>query len=225
MAVSVTEQKAKIERLNELEISGLNIPRFYYLPHLSTGDSIERAISWAETIHKSSPEQIFNVRTYNYNYVSGKESISTPHLTDIPFNDLYRIISSAVNSYSIMIDAEIPDNGRLAGNILIQQSPRSPINITIEFVIRKKRAMVRDINSSLLRSFSFIYNNLDSILFPSIPETENSLPVFLFIIHKAMSFPNKILEFTYFKSPSGIFYNSDKLFPENQVVWWEWRKF
>ena len=220
------EQKEKIERITELKEAGLNIPRFFYLYKDAHDILRENAIFWAKEIHENNPDQIFNIRTYNYFPNTKIESVQNPHLTDLSFKDLVRQLSIANSAYSCMVDAETPDNGRIAGNILIEENNR----FTIEFVVKEKRAMVRDINSHKpLYSISGKYADTYRLIREYFSDKNLpiiDIPVLSFTIHTAFTLKkeNIILEFTYFNVSSGIFYKENN-FPESNIVFWEYRKF
>lgn len=230
---TVKEHKEKFKRLEELKNSGFNTPRMFYMNQEADDILIENAISWAKEINDSSPDQIFNIRTYNYSDISKKETSQNPHLTDLLLEDLIYHLPTTNFKYACMIDAEIPDNGRIAGNIVVENKD----SFSIEFVVKEKRAMVRDINTHHpLYSISGKYEDFPSLLssFNSSLKPEQIIGPFTyyvyvleFVLKKAFSFnkENIILEFTYFDTLSGIFYNQNKPYPESNVVWWEWRTF
>jgi len=232
MTYSVKEQKEKFERIEELRKEGFNVPRFIFLPKNSPKEEFIKVRIWAENLWKTNMDQIFNIRTYNYSDISKKESLQTEHLTDLYLTALLYNLEEYNPKFNCMIDAEIPDNGRLAGNIAIVDS-----GITIEFITKKHRAMVRDINTMVPNSISStnslseinkaIYNSIN--YFRSRYTKEELLflsPVLSFVAKKAFSFKkrNVIIEFTYFSTPSGILYNKT-IYPESHIVWWEWRKY
>ena len=224
MTVSIEEHKEKFKRIEELAYEGFNIPRFYFLRKSASLEEFTKALKWILEIYNNSPEQIFNIRTYKYFDKANKETLSTPHLTDISHLDICNTLSKHRQDYSCLIDAETPDNGRLAGNILIEKDN----SFTIEFVKKEKRAMVRDINKESIITFSGNFRNKIVIYEKPVKMNDNlSLLVSDFLIRKAFSFYKRdiILEWTYFCKPSGIFYNDpDKEEPESNIVWWEWRK-
>ena len=222
-----TEQKGKFRRILELEEAGFNIPKFFFIHREAKDKFLESTIFCEEDIHKYSPEQIFNIRTYNYSKVSKKESAQTPHLTDLSLEELKNILPKTNLEYSCLVDAETPDNGRIAGNIAIEDNN----NFTIEFVVKEHRAMVRDINSEPFFSVSGtkVGNNEVDYDLPSPINGDIIICIVVsHVIHKAFTLKKQsiILEWTYFNQPSGIFYNlPEKKKPESHFVWWEYRKF
>jgi len=217
---SYREYLQKAERLKDLQEENFNIPRFYFLDQNSNIEEFNKAISWAENIHNSSPEQIFNIRTYQYKKVREIEISSCPHKTDILFNNLFQILSTLNKSYITMIDAETPDNGLIAGTILTSSS--KPSVTEFEFVVKPIRAMVRDINSSkdVIRLSVSSLTEIERDFYYSPEE----VIILEFLYKKVNSFYKKniIFEFTYFNSPSGILFQSN-IFPESSVVFWEYR--
>jgi len=220
------ENKEKFRRIEELKDHNFNIPRFRFLPINSKEKDIEDIFIWAKEINN--PDQIYNIRTYSYSNISKKESAQNPHITDLSLDSLKENLPKFNSDYSCLIDAEIPDNGRLAGNILIEEEDNS---FTIEYVVKEKRAMVRDINKEKFFSISgnYIYTRdkikYDSADIPDLPFLRKNQIILIlnFIINKSLNLKrnNIILEFTYFSTPSGIFYNN--LFPEDNIVFWEYR--
>ena len=229
MALS-KERKEKFKRIEELGEAGFNIPRAFLLLKGSRNTELSFAFAMAKEILKSSPDHKFNIRTYRYAEEVGKETVQTPHLTDLSFNELSKALSKVNSDYTCMIDAEVPDNGRIAGNILIEDKGQ----FTVEFVVKEKRAMVRDINShaplySIVGKYKNRILSLDpntSLRFPGLNSEEQNKTwlVIYYIIRKAFSLKkeNIILEFTYFNIPSGIFYDKND-HPESYIVWWEFR--
>ena len=234
------EINEKSSRLEELKDCGLNIPRYIYLPKNDLVQ-LNRVLFWAKIIHKSSPTQIFNIRTYSYFPNSQKESSSNPHITDIQYEDLESSLRRVYSNYISLIDAETPDNGLISGNLFYE----SLNEFSLEFVIKPKRAMVRDINKEsffAINSFpnlsyeEVIFNFLNSGKFTLFLDTTSSsllmdLPypeIFSAILTQAANLrrTNIIIEFTYFKSPSGIFYNRIYKNPiKSNIVYWEYRSF
>ena len=90
--MKVTEVKAKIERIEELTKEGFNTPRLHYIePTIfikKAEKKISECINWAERIHEENPNQVFNIRTYEYSERTAKESKKSEHVTDIKFENL-----------------------------------------------------------------------------------------------------------------------------------------
>jgi len=224
MSWTTKEVRSKIKRIKELSDLGFNTPRMIYIPYLSSVDKFDEVVNWAMKIYLSSPEQIFNIRTYKRTGQS--ESVQTIHLTDLSLDELYDNLLRTNVEFNCMIDAETPDNGRLAGNIAIENND----SFSVEFVVKEKRAMVRDINKESFFSVSGTkLKDKFSYSFPS-PLNEDIIvaAIISHIIHKSfiINKRNIILEWTYFSKPSGIFFNDpEKPRPESHVVWWEYRIF
>jgi hypothetical protein len=196
----------KIERINELKEAGLNTPKMFYLKKFAEPPDLEEAMEWAAKIHYFTPNQIFNIRTYNYS--KEIETSQTEHYTDIKFEDLESLVLDVNLKLTCMIDAETPDNGRFAGNILIEdiRSPTGRVmnfKFTLDYCEKEVRAMVRDHNKS-------IYGDVNMI--------NKDLPFQLkMVIDKANGFRHGyILEWTWFRTFAGIL--------DENLVFWEYRK-
>jgi len=216
--VTVKEAKEKVNRLRELGDKGFNTPRFCFVIYRAPQRIIDMSLKWAQEIHQQDSEQIFNIRTYAYDEKSKDETISTPHITDIKFENLNKELLMTNAEFSCMIDAETPDNGRIAGNVTILEKRgfiSKSMLFYVDYCIKTKRAMVRDAN----RYFSGETRG------PIIPkeslETDQTEKVLVEVVNKAIQFyktkKNFILEWTYFCKPAGV-----KLEP---LVWWEYRKY
>lgn len=215
---TVKEAKEKIKRILELEKKGFNIPRFCFLVNNAPKDMFDMSMEWAKEIQKQDPEQIFNIRTYAYDEKSKDESMLTPHVTDIKFKDLKKELFIMNDSFSCMIDAETPDNGRIAGNVAILEK-RGFISkyheFFVDYCVKEKRAMVRDANKTFrgtTRGFitekeRFKDDRLERVLVQVVNKA----------IHFCKSRKNSILEWTYFCKPAGI--------QCGPIVWWEYRKY
>jgi len=232
MTISIKELKSKFNRIQDLQSSSFNIPRFRYLEKdlfRKNREEYQKIESWISQSIKAN-NQIFNIRTFNFNDFSSKETISSPHLTDISSSEIFSKLGEINKSYDCLIDTEIPDNGRISGNVIIYSNHKTNPNYDLEFVIKEKRAMVRDIDSdskiysfsSPLQSHPFL-NQIPSI---SSLSKEQINQILLHILYKAFSFYKKdvILEFTFFSIPSGILSYTSSSFPESYIVWWEYRK-
>ena len=202
------EINEKIERIKELEVAGLNTPRMFYLKKFADPDDLVEAFDWAAKIHYESPNQIFNIRTYNYS--KEIETSQTEHFTDISFDDLEVMILEINLRFVCMIDTETPDDGNFAGNIIISdiKSPTGRVinsKYTIEYCQKEIRAMVRDHDRQVYGDVAG--GSLDPDLHPILKD----------VIDKAFLFKHDvILEWTWFCKPSGI-----RLQP---IVFWEYRK-
>ncbi len=218
---TVKEVKEKVERLIELEKKGFNIPRFCYVIHQAPEDITNKSLKWAKEVHEQDPEQIFNIRTYAYDEESKDESISTPHVTDIKFKNLKDELFIMNDSFSCMIDAETPDNGRIAGNVAILEKKRfigKDLMFYVDYCIKEKRAMVRDADLSGLH---FHGETKGPIKEKRGLENNELEQVLVQVVNKALRFykikQNFILEWTYFCKPAGI--------KREPIVWWEYRKY
>lgn len=219
--VTVKEIKEKVERLIELEKRGFNIPRFCYVIHEAPKEVIHKSLDWAKEVNKQDPEQIFNIRTYSYNESSKDESMSTPHITDIEFKNLKKVLLEMNEEFSCMIDAETPDDGRIAGNVTIVEKKgfiSKSLKFYVDYCKKEKRAMVRDADISGLH---FHGETRGPIVEKERLKDDELERVLVKVVNKAIKFnkvrKNSILEWTYFCKPAGI-----KLEP---IVWWEYRKY
>lgn len=237
-ASKTEEGLSKIKRIDILKSEGFNVPRIYMIPEYSIPEKLEKAILWAKEINS----EIYNIRTYGYNKENKRESLSTVHMTDISLDELETFLRKEYTKYmsmNLMIDCEIPDNGRISGrSVLIKDNPKLATffkdSIILEFVIKEKRAMVRDadkncfsytgsIKTDLLKDIDIFSKTLPTDLNLNLPdeiirsnEGEKKEKEIVFrdilyhIIIKTMNFykSDVILEWTMFNSPSGI--NWDK---------------
>jgi len=197
MTWKVKELTEKIDRIRELSDAEFNVPRFYYISKDEFG-KIQEALRWAGGTGKD----IFNIRTYTR--YGKEEGVQNPHYTDIPGEELNNLLKDIIHKYYCMIDAETPDDGRWAGNILVHVNHFGrPDSVLVEYCKKDVRAMVRDADKSLSIDLSLI-DTID--------------PVLQEVINKAITFPKKevILEWTKFCKPAGIFHE--------EIVWWEYRK-
>lgn len=218
---TVKEVKEKVERLMELEKKGFNIPRFCYVINQAPNEVLFKSKEWAKEVHKQDPEQIFNIRTYAYDTKSKDESILSPHITDIKFEDLEKELAIVNTEFSCMIDAETPDNGRIAGNVAILEK-RGFISKNYEFFVdycvKEKRAMVRDAEKSGLH---FNGTARSFIVEKERFEDDKLEQILVNIVNRALRLrktkKNFILEWTYFCKPAGI--------KREPIVWWEYRKY
>lgn len=213
--MSSKEIKEKIERIIELREEGFNVPRFCYVIKQAPDELISKALEWANQVHKQDSKQIFNIRTYNF-YGQNDETINSEHIVDIPYENLGKELLMANDKYHCMVDAETPDNGRLAGNVVILEKDSfisKKYGVIIEYCIRPKRAMVRMADSHISFDLKYLNRELASLNNPVVEEVLGK------VVRKAQGFsrPNQILEWTWFVGPAG-----EKL--EN-LVWWEYRKY
>uniref|UniRef100_A0A6M3K0U4 Uncharacterized protein n=1 Tax=viral metagenome TaxID=1070528 RepID=A0A6M3K0U4_9ZZZZ len=201
MTFFIKEIKEKIKRIEELKNNGFNTPRMFFIKSLPTKHELSNALKWAKKIYEKDEKQIFNIRTYRE--FRGKESALTPHVTDIPYGKLNENLLKLLLDYNCMIDAETPDNGRIAGTIIINTNEFGrPDKFTIEWCEKPIRAMVRDADRSSTMDFA------------KRSELDNHLRD---IVEQAITFHMKdvVLEWTTFCKPSGI--------ESEPTVWWEWR--
>lgn len=203
MSFNTTEIKAKIARIQELANLGLNTPRMIFIPYLASEGEISKAMSWAERIHEKDHKQMFNIRTYKR--AANKESAQTIHICDIDIGILYQELIKADMEFNCMLDAETPDNGRLAGNVVINTNIfKRPETYMIEYCQKETRAMVRDNDKSIIGSINELNeNNMQKELYEVVLTTLNT------------KMHDRILEWTWFCGPAGVL-------GEN-LVFWEWR--
>jgi len=196
---TVVEVEAKINRIRELTILGFNTPKMFYVSPIALKEVIDDAMKWCE----ETGHPIFNVRTYTYNPTTKAEGHTSPHYTDIPIKELRNIVNHLKGRFACMIDAEIPDNGRVAGNVMLELDYKGIVKeLTIEYCLKEKRAMVRNHDKSITIARKEI----------------ETLPIILRqVAEKAITFTKPcILEWTYFSEPAGI--------RNEPLVWWEYRR-
>lgn len=182
-----------------MKSKGFNTPKMFYIKKGDHG-RINDCCEWCETIG----HPIYNIRTYNFN--ENHETLETTHFVDVPSFDIKDLLNKVVGQSTCMVDAEIPDNGRWAGNIVVFRNPmRRPISADIEYCQKEIRAMVRDADSQV----SFDYTEIVGLINP-----------FRMLMQKAATFEKPetvILEWTYFSEPAGIL--------NENLVWWEYRSY
>lgn len=217
----ISELKEKRLRLKELEKFGLNTPIYFYLKKQANDQLFEDFIKWAEAQKEKDPNTIFNVRTYDYG--EGDESLLCPHRTDIlQVEELTFIVWDLNEKFFCMIDTEIPDNGRLSGNINFYLR-NDRLLCAIDYCEKEKRAMVRDADIHYqtevgkMNHFGKLVKELPILNFPN--------PILETVFAKAEDFiikkeflnktPSVILEWTYFCKKTGI--------KKENLVWWEYR--
>jgi hypothetical protein len=151
----------KIERIKELKELGLNVPRFFYMNEAN----IEEALEWAGKITERNKDQRFNIRTYKYSNKRKAETVLCPHVLKLSYPDELKskIEELLEEGYELMIDAEVPENGRISGNVSITQDPERKFYIfNFEYISKDYKAMVRDLNTekdrSLVKSFELAFN-------------------------------------------------------------------
>jgi len=202
MAWSVKEQEAKIKRIHKLTSLGFNTPRMIFLPFLAPDNQFSEVSKWATKINEIDNEQIFNIRTYKR--TGQKESVQTTHKTDVLFGDLNYELLRLNAEFNCMIDAETPDDGRYAGNIIIEEpTMRKQSVCTIEYCQKDIRAMVRDHDKSI------VFRGPLALEQPVLQEVFEKV--------SKSGILDVILEWTWFVGPAGIL-------GEN-LVWWESRKY
>lgn len=215
---TIKEAKEKVNRIRELEKMGFNIPRFCFVIYRAPKIIINMSLEWAKEVNKQDPEQIFNIRTYIYNRDSRDETLLTPHITDIKFKDLKKELLTINSKFSCMIDAETPDNGRIAGNVAIVEERgfiSKHLKFYVDYCVKEKRAMVRDADLHFYGKTRGLIKEKEGL------ENDKVEQILVLVVNKAIKFhkikKNFILEWTYFCKPAGI-----KLEP---LVWWEYRKY
>lgn len=222
----ISESTEKILRLKEMGKYGLNIPDFYYLKKSATDSEFEEFLDWATKRKKEDIDTIFNIRTYNFERKT--EQLQCPHITNIkPMTVLIETTWNLNKDYFCMIDTEVPENGRIAGNINLYIKNQE-VFCNIDFCQKETRAMVRDADTSFYKKIGK-FNPTSGIieekenLFLSETKLEHILQkVFTiaedFIINKKMfslRAPSVIMEWTYFSKETGI--------KKENLVWWEYR--
>lgn len=202
MAWKTKEMKDKFLRIKELQDAGFNVPRMHFVRYGASLQGILSGLEWAAEIHEKDPEQIFNIRTYGR--VNRIETLQTEHITDIAYYNLAINLLKGLCQFNCMIDAETPDNGRYAGNVIIYSNELGRrTKFAIEYCQKNIRAMVRDHDQSL------------EGMIHEVDECKDPLGS---IVKKALKFrPDVILEWTIFSGPAGV--------KREETVFWEYRKY
>jgi hypothetical protein len=188
----------KVERIMQLNKWGFNIPRMAYYPQAHNGYFKEKNLQ--RFLDDNPHVKKFNIRTYVYDVVSGKEGWSSKHYVGIPKKDLPATLKDAVRIAHCMVDAEVPEHGLYAGNIVIEDD-----GYCILEYCHKECAMVREADRS---STGFIDDMREGF--------EATHPKLCAIIDKARAAPrNIVLEWSVLKKPGGI--------ELDELIWWEYR--
>lgn len=190
----------KVERIKQLMDAGLNTPRMYYIFIEEPGTVLDDLFGWARSIHQKEPDQIFNIRTYRT--IGEFEEKNTPHITDLKIENLIQeILKLRKQNYTCMVDAETPDNGRWAGNIIIHKSTGI---FETDYCTKPVRAMVRQADRYMTGNIS------------SVQGTPTQLAMVIGQVIQAKMY-DYILEWTIFEGAAGI-----KRAP---TVFWEFRNY
>jgi len=204
--VLVKELSEKLVRIEKLKELGFNTPLMFPIPVNPNQEQIIELMKWATKTatnieRKNFKNKIFNIRTYRY-FNDGSETFSQPHICDIKLDNLENEVRKYSRNYICLVDAEVPDNGRLAGNIFIERNPIGrAISFTIEYCEKPIRAMVRDANISITNS---------------VTKAIDMKPELFEVFVRALMFKEKaILEWTWFKDLTGV--------KNHNIVWWEYR--
>ena len=188
----------KILRIKQLAEWGLNTPRMAYFPKSSRYDR-PRLNEFLKTHSKSKK---FNIRTYTYDKTVGQEGWSSKHYVGLRKNEVFKTMEKIISTHYCMVDAEIPDDGRYAGNAVIQ----SDGYCVIEYY-EGRGAMVRMADRSLAGDVDYVVNDLLSNRYFSLAAI---LTTILSINKRDILF-----EWSVLANPGGV-----KL--ENSIFW-EWR--
>lgn len=213
----VKVQKSKVDRIEQLKELGFNTPLMYFVPKNITGYDldcdIDAALIWASK-EVYSKNRLINLRTYDFqeNSSSKKESFATDHVTDIGERRLREVLKKYVSQFNLMLDAEIPDNGRIAGTVHVSSNDFGrPTEVTCFYCEEQIRAMVRNADTIFVKPVHEVLNI-------SNDEPDSGLKsVIAKVVSKIISkrLFNVQLEFTYFSEPSGV--NNEN------IVYWEYK--
>jgi hypothetical protein len=190
----------KIERIKQLTDAGLNTPRMYHIFIEEPETVLDYLFAWARSIHQEEPDQIFNIRTYRT--IGEFEEKNTPHITDVKIENLIQeILKLRKKSYTCMVDAETPDNGRWAGNIMIHKNTGI---FEIDYCNKPVRAMVRQADQHITGSIHHI--------------TGTPIPLAMVVgqVTRARMY-DYILEWTIFEGDAGV--------KREPIVYWEFRNY
>ena len=209
---SIEERKAKIARIEELKVCGLNVPRMFFVENKEDASKYEAA-EWVRDIHQKDPGQIFNIRTYAR--AGNLEKLGCPHVCDLDYKVVLDELHYLIHKYHCMVDAETPDAGRMAGNLLVEVNHIGrPATFQLEFVEKYRRAMVRDIETekgTIVKGKIPVDHSL-----PYSAKTIITIGMALTFMRRAKRKENTIFEWTWFDRPSGV--------KGENLVFWEYRR-
>jgi len=205
--MSQTLPFTKYERIMQLRSMGFNTPRMVYIE--SEKDlSIRTKRLEIDVFLRDLHQSFVNIRTYKH--VDGKETWLSQHLTHVVISDVDKTLLKCLqDGFICMIDAENPENGIYAGNILLEDSGKSYI---VEYCYRPKGgAMVRMADAVDAERHTGISKHVTLSSIPS--DVANAVQQ----SYTKFSFPymSVILEFAVGKEPWGV----DQWYS----IFWEYR--
>jgi hypothetical protein len=213
-------KNTKVERIQQLNELGFNTPLMFFVSKNPTGyerdAELEAAMIWASKM--DSKNKKLNIRTYDIKHNVHREqekyleSARTVHITEIDFRLLKQTLIKLIPTYNVMIDAEIPDNGRIAGTIEIDTNDFGrPTEVSCAYCEKNIRAMVRDADTLMVKPIHEVLN---------VTKNENQLDAHVVISKVASKIISKKMfnvniEFTYFSEPTGT--------KNEHIVYWEYK--
>lgn len=192
----------KVERIKQLHNCGLNVARMLYFPK----GKIHK-MKLQEFLAKYSADiGLFNIRTYDWDATDKLEGWNSKHYVGLLPQDITITMDKIYTERYCMIDAEQPEHGTYAGNIVVQNNGYCNIDY-----YKGDGAMVRMANQAIEGD--------------TIKEMENNilmldeLPL-MGILRKILKLPrdfgrDKVFEWSIHREPCGVNATND--------IWWEWR--
>lgn len=194
-------QETKIVRINDLEKWGLNVPRMIYFPQNKKGYDRTKLNDFLEK-HKKSGK--FNIRTYTYSQEQEKEGWNSKHHVGLERDEIFKTMDKIISTCYSMVDAEIPSDGRYAGNIIIQDN-----DFCILEFFKGFGAMVRMADQTIQGNINNLYDDVVRMKHPEL------MKILLKIRHTNK--PGKLFEWSILANPGGI--------KNEHLIFWEWRQF
>lgn len=191
---------SKAKRIEQLADWGLNVPRMVYVPMNTHGDFISSDLF---TFFERHPAKHYNIRTYQFNPKTGDEGWNSKHFVGLSKKRVMFILNDLVRHCYCMVDAEAPEHGKYAGNLVIQTDGYC----IIEYCF-KPGAMVRMADTVLEGRVKSVINDL-----LNGPHHELLMPL---NVVKDVGKPDYLFEWSITSEPSGV--------KKEPLIFWEWRK-
>jgi len=188
----------KINRIYDLYNWGLNIPRMIFFQK----GAVYNRKELIEFLKRSLHVKKFNIRTYGYDVETMQEEWSSKHYVGLSEQETIATVDKIIESKFCMIDAEVPDDGIYAGNLVIQKNDYC----IIEY-FHGSGAMVRMANESVNGSVVEVKKDLRK------GKHESLIKVIDVILKLAKR--DILFEWSVQRNPCGVL--------GEEIIWWEWR--
>jgi len=194
---------SKVRRIEQLAEWGLNTPRMLYVPMNSDGKFDEgsvHAFIKRHAVHTSR----YNLRTYQWDPDTGAEGWNSKHYVHLNEYQVLDILARVLPERYCMIDAEKPEDGIYAGNIVIQTDGYC----IIEYC-HKMGAMVRMADTTMEGHWEKVQQEaISKVSTYGLTEPINAV--------LSVKKPDYLFEWSITNKPSGV--------EQELLIFWEWRK-